>query len=256
MSSNSSNSSDEFDSLQRRISEFVRLTSELQFHHLFDEKETLDALNFKTKCLWEKVKFSTDMDDASMTEVSKHYTKILNSFVEFDLQLPPCLFESLFHCTSPNLMNKLFAQNLVNFTHTRNLEHFKVLMNKDDDYIFVGLSDVDELTQTYELIMTLTVLIYRIKCLKFRESIIMSMSNLFTEFIFFEKYEDPVRKVAIRKLIEALILNGIFNVNNLNAFLMRTRTDVQLNHHNHHIHHHHHHHHVNAINNVILVIYS
>jgi hypothetical protein len=232
MSSDSSASSDDFDNITRRILEFIRQCAVRQYHHLFDLKENLDFLNSKIKYDWEKLKSSTDMEDLNTTELSKHYTHILKSFLENDLQVPPCLFESLFQCNDPNLMNKLFVNDLINLHYPRNFDHLNTLMNKDngnDEYMFSSLSDIDELTQTFEIIMSLVILLYRIKTYKFRESIVKAMNNAFAEFLFFEKYDNSVKTTAVRKLLEALILNGIFNLNDLNTFLMKTKADIEVN---------------------------
>ena len=231
MSSNSSASSDDYDTISRKTVEFIRQCSDHSLHHYFEPKQTLDILNLKMKHDWDKVKSSTDMEDLNTTESAKHYTFILESFLDNDLQVPPCLFESLFQCNDPNLMNNLFNNDLVNLHHPRNFDHLNMLMNKNDgndEYIFVSLSDIDELTHTYELIMSIVVLIYKIKTYKFRESIVKAMNNSFAEFLFFEKYDNSVRKTAVRRLLEALILNGVFNLNDLNSFLMRTKSDVEV----------------------------
>ena len=69
------------------------------------------------------------------------------------------------------------------------------------------------------------------------------MYDSFSDFIFYEKYDENVKKIAIRKFLEALLLNGIFKLNDLNCFLSKTINDVAVaavhgaNNHRHHQHH-------------------
>jgi hypothetical protein len=228
MSSNETEWSDGSNGLYKTIMEFIMSCNERQFQFLFENKRNLDSINLKMKHDWDKIKSSPNFEESSVTELSSIYTAILKQCLDNQIQLPSCLFESLFYCSKPVYIYKLFNENLINLNHPHNYKHFNILMKGNDDYLFVSLSDIDESTPTYELIMSITVLLYRTKCLKYRDAILKSVNNSFLDFIFYEKYNDDVRRIAIRKFLEALVLNGIFKLNDLSFFLNQTMADITL----------------------------
>jgi hypothetical protein len=158
----------------------------------------------------------TDAKESGNTEVLLFYTQLLKLHIEQNLKIPPAAYEIMLHCVKPSYIIDAFDQNLIDICSN----HINILFEKE--YMFIGIEEMEEYPNAYEVLMTLSILTYKLACKSNRENIVRSINDRLAEFILHEDYDESVRKIAIPKLIETFILNGIMDSEDLTTFLTIT----------------------------------
>ncbi len=141
--------------------------------------------------------------------------------------IEPQTFDLLMHCLNPHLIVKVFEYNLI---ENEDLFHIGCLF--ESDQIFTAISEYSDNSATTnkhasKVILSISVMLYKWKCLNHLKAIKKSLSSIVAVFVNREDYDntrtgklDVDLKKAVKFLVLALIHNGIFDVMDLNEFLL------------------------------------
>ena len=131
------------------------------------------------------------------------------------------------HCMNPVLVVKLFEYNLI---ENEDLFHIGCLFESDQIFNAISqYSDDSAVTNKHasKVILSISVLLYKWKCLSHFKAINKSLSSILAIFVNREDYDDSRTektskdlKKAVKFLVLALIHNGIVSAVDLNEFLL------------------------------------
>ncbi|CAF1113471.1 unnamed protein product [Brachionus calyciflorus] len=191
----------------------------------YDDKEVKNnffTFNSVEKTLWFPVwnKIIAELNDLKRDnprEYLRTNTHILKLHLKNSVNLDSKCFVLLNGCLEPNYIEKLFDQGRINLYDSSEMTCLydrQIIFNN----LQLGLYG-NRSIEPCQIIASLTVLLYKSKCLKQKNKIIDLINKKLTVFINREQYHKKFRQIFIKHFLKAVYLNGLFTYDTLCSFL-------------------------------------
>jgi len=150
------------------------------------------------------------------------YTGILKLHIEHRIQLDVKCFNALLYCKQPEYIKQIFDLNLFDSgdkSHIGCLFENESLFNEDE-----FLSKLHNNQNLVRLVESYTVLFYRADLADHEKALVRCL-NCFVRFLNNETFYNDIKadlKPAVKNLVKAVILNGVFTNMTINSFLSNT----------------------------------
>jgi len=147
----------------------------------------------------------------------ENYTNMIKLHIKHKLSLSYISYKSVFMCMEPSLIKEVFELNLF---LKNEIEHFGCML--DRGFLFNSLQAMEfnrNSPEPFYLIMSLAILLYRIKCKKHEKTILNSIYQNLAIFINRQQYDEKFIKFGVKSFLRSVILNGIMDKTSLKKFL-------------------------------------
>jgi hypothetical protein len=203
--------------IHKNIMDFIRALETKQFQAVSRQQKFIIENDQSLTLEWNKIENTiTELIEDGSTEPPGEYTFLLSLHNNHKLKLLKDEMDALFYCIEPGLIIDIFEKGLVK----SNCAH--LLKRIEKNCIFMALENMDEFPYSFETMMSLSLLLYKSQCKSKRHSIMKSINEQLSEFILHEAYDENVKTIAMRKLLESVVLNGIMSRSQFNQFLAKT----------------------------------
>jgi hypothetical protein len=154
-------------------------------------------------------------------EVQDHlvnFTNFLKLHIDNRVPLANMCIRGLVSCLRPSYIEDLFDLGLIDedtladdiFTQNRLFSSLKC-------YLYEANS-----VEPFYVIMSLAVLLYKVKCFDFKSKIELLLYRNLARFVFSNHFNSNFKTVGIKSFINACLLNGLLDKTSVNFFLNRT----------------------------------
>jgi hypothetical protein len=147
----------------------------------------------------------------------ENYTNMIKLHIKHKLPLSYVSYKAVFMCLEPRLLKDVFDLNL--FVKNE-LEHFGCML--DRGFLFNSFQAMEfnrTSPEPFYLIMSLAILLYRIKCKTHYKMILVSINQNLAIFINRQQYDEKFIKFGVKSFLRSVILNGIMDQMSLKKFL-------------------------------------
>jgi hypothetical protein len=170
--------------------------------------------------IWLSIKDHLDelKDNDDLTGYVVNYTNILRVHIDNRVPLEHSCIIGLVSCVRPSYIEAIFDRALIDET-SRIQCLFKPRMLFNSFTHFMHSSDSE---LPFYLIMSMSVLVFKCKCLPFKARV----RELFNELAIFvnrQRYDQRFRRIGVKCFVQACLLNGLLSVATFNSFLTSTR---------------------------------
>jgi hypothetical protein len=172
----------------------------------------------------------------------EYYTLILKLHVQHKIKLSYKCNESLLNCLEPSYISSLFDLKLIDpqeFNYIYSIYEKNYLFSAFKTNPFESNS-----LHPFFLIMSYSVLLYKTKCKPYQKQILNAIQKELAIMINLSLFDEKFKKIGVKCFLKAVILNGLFDRESLNAFLDSTDKSsnsfnirmIRINHGHHHFH--------------------
>lgn len=211
----------DFNSIGTRIVEFLRLLETREWTKLNSEYSTYSQIDILLEQKWNSIKNEfDDMAEEGRIDIPLYYTKIIEFHLNNMMTLSPLISQSLLYCIEPSYIDEVFKRNLIDYKCNK----LHILL--DEEYLFIGIEEMDTYPYSFNTLLSLAVLIYRFTVYQSRRGIKASIFDRLVDFCLHETYDRRVREISIKYLLDACILNGLLSFNDIRQFFNKNCNPV------------------------------
>ena len=209
------------------LEDIINNTEELMQIELGSEHSEDWLVNDDWRALWRKIDEDFDhlKNSNQVIEFLQNYTSILKLHVEHRIELDILCYKAMLYCIDPLCLIQIFDRFLINPDDSL---HVGCLFDRRQLFAGFDLQEDIDSGLSFEIIMSLTVLLYKSKCKRNKKPIISTMNQNLAFFINRECYKRKFLDIGLKHFLKSACLNGIVETKSLKEFLSNKQKDSSI----------------------------